>query len=89
MAKIYDISGQPMNQLVALELAIEQHDAKIQQLITAIKEYHQAVQEIHTFIREYVANGGDASIVPLRWDELDAIRQTKYQAMLNIAGLLS
>ena len=52
-------------------------------LRAAIDAYDRAVRNVRSFLDYYLANGGDPTKIPAQWNELDDIRQEKYDAMLK------
>lgn len=55
------------------------------QLCNAIIEYHDAMEAVLSFTRNYLKNGGDPSIIPKAWSDLEAQRRSKYKAMIDAA----
>jgi hypothetical protein len=63
----------------------EKHTA----LRAAVDTYHKASNNVQSYVTYYLTNGGDPTVMPAQWTELDNLRQEAYLHMLRTAGLIT
>jgi hypothetical protein len=56
-------------------------------LRAAVDTYHKTSKDVQSFMTYYLTNGGDTTVMPAQWSELDNLRQEAYLHMLRTAGL--